>query len=65
MIYQIRCSYCGCYMGEKEAPANAFAIKMELLGLPIETHSICGQCRRFILEDIRSISIKGDDHEQR
>ena len=63
MIYQIRCSYCGCYMGEKEAPANKFAIELQSMGRPVETHSVCGQCKRFILEDIYSIKIKGEGNE--
>jgi len=66
MIYQIRCSYCGCYMGEKEAPANRFAIELQSMGRPVETHSVCGQCKRFILEDIYSIKIKGEaNHENK
>ncbi len=65
MIYQIRCSYCGCYMGEKDAPANSFALKMQSMGLKVETHSVCSQCQRFILEDIYSMKIKGGSNEQR
>ncbi len=65
MIYQIRCSYCGCFMGEKEAPANAFALKMQSMGLPVETHSVCAQCKIFILQDIYSMKIKGGSNEQR
>jgi len=65
MIYQIRCSYCGVYMGEKEAPANAFAIKMELIGLPIESHSICEQCKQHVLNDIMSHADKRGSYDDK
>ena len=65
MVYQIRCSYCGCYMGEKDAAANAFALKMQSMGLPIESHSICEQCKQYILQDIMTYTNKGGSNEQR
>lgn len=65
MVYQIRCSYCGCYMGEKDAPANAFAIELQAMGQPVETHSVCEQCKSFILQDIYSIKTKGEADENR
>lgn len=65
MVYQIRCSYCGCYMGEKEAPANAFALKMQSMGLPVESHSICAQCKQHILNDIMTYTDKVGSYDDR
>jgi len=63
MIYQIRCSYCGCYMGEKDAPENKFALMMIEQGLTVETHSICAQCKQHILNDI--MTYEGGSNESK
>ncbi|MGD9732905.1 MAG: hypothetical protein AB7U45_12055 [Desulfamplus sp.] len=52
-------------MGEKEAPANAFALKMQSMGLPVESHSVCGECKKHILNDIMTYTNKGGSNEQR
>lgn len=65
MIYQVRCSYCGCFIKEFEAAPNKFAIALQEQGLPVISHGICNRCKEYALQDIMSYNNKGDDYEQR
>jgi len=63
MLYQVRCSYCGCFIREFEAAPNKFALTLQEQGLPSISHGICQQCKTHVLQDI--MSYKGDTHENK
>ncbi|MBF0378771.1 MAG: hypothetical protein HQK72_15010 [Desulfamplus sp.] len=52
-------------MGEKEAPANKFALMMIEHGLTVESHSICEQCKQHVLNDIMSYADKGGFYDDK
>ena len=64
MVYEVRCSYCGRFMCEKEAPDNNFTLELKAQGLPNISHGICQSCKEYVLQDIASCQHKGGDEDE-
>ncbi len=64
MVYEVRCSYCGAFMYEKEGPANEFSLALEKQGLKNISHSICLDCRDYVLKDIASYKEQGGGDDE-
>ena len=63
---EIRCSYCGEYLGVKQTErVTSFALMMESQGLPMVSHGICNRCKEYALQDIMSYTKKGDSYDDK
>jgi len=63
---EIRCSYCGEYLGVKHTERlTSFALMMEAQGLPMVSHGICNRCREYALKDIMNYTEKGCSNESK
>ncbi|MBF0231262.1 MAG: hypothetical protein HQK63_16990 [Desulfamplus sp.] len=63
---EIRCSYCGEYLGVKHTErVTSFALMMEAQGLPMVSHGICQRCRQYALQDIMSYNDEGCSNESK
>ena len=49
MVFEIKCAWCGLNMGTKNELGSEFAMRLERMGLPLITHSICTCCREKAL----------------
>ena len=63
---EIRCSYCGEYIGVKQTErVTSFALMMEAQGLPVVSHGICQRCRQYALQDIMTYTDKGGSYDDK
>ncbi len=61
MVYEIKCSWCGKFMGTKECEHNEFTLELKKMGFPIISHGICPDCRKKALEDAEKEGNGGHD----
>lgn len=59
MLYEIKCAWCGKFMGTKEGTENGFANTMKEKNIPVVSHSMCEKCREQVE---RTIIKKGGDY---
>lgn len=52
MVYQIKCSWCGKFIGIKEGNADQTSLTMQLL---TTSHGICDDCKNKVLDSINKV----------
>jgi len=57
MTYEVRCAWCGKFIGFKERPDNRLTMAMES-GECSVSHGICQTCKEKVLKDIRESEVK-------
>ncbi|SLM30860.1 conserved hypothetical protein [Desulfamplus magnetovallimortis] len=61
MVYEIRCAWCGIYIGIKDGPDNRLTMTMEN-GECSVSHGICQTCKDKIMQDIRTNEKKKENY---